>query len=210
MSHSLPAARLPRQFYAQPTLQAARALLGARLVRRLDGLRLAGIIVETEAYIGEDDLGCHARAGRTPRTALMYGAPGHAYIYFTYGMHWLLNCVCEAEGFPAAVLLRAILPVEGVELMRARRAKAQHLPPARWTDGPAKICQALSLTGAHNGLDLCDPAGELWIEVGENLPDSSVTFGARVGLNTVPEPWRSLPWRLRVAPQALPGLMPPG
>ena len=150
---------LPQSFFARPTLEVARGLLGMRLVRRLNGARLSGWIVETEAYIGETDLACHARAGKTPRTAVMYGPPGHAYIYFTYGMHWLLNAVTEAEGFPAAVLLRAIQPVEGLEEMAARRAG---VPPARWTDGPGKLCRALALDGQQNDINLCDPSGELY------------------------------------------------
>ena len=104
---------LPHEFFARPTLTVARALLGMRLVRLLDGQRLSGVILEAEAYIGETDLGCHAKAGRTRRNAVMYGPPGHAYVYFTYGMHWMLNAVTEPEGFPAAVLLRAMQPQEG-------------------------------------------------------------------------------------------------
>src|SRR5688572_13882499 len=105
---------LPAAFYARPTLTVARELLGARLVRILDGVRLEGLISETEAYVGETDLGCHAKAGRTRRTQVMYGPPGRAYVYFTYGHHWMLNAVTEAEGFPAAVLIRAIQPLQGV------------------------------------------------------------------------------------------------
>ena len=102
--------RLSRSFYMQPTRQLAQALLGCRLVRRWQGQRLSGLIVETEAYVGETDLACHAHVGRTARNAVMYGKPGLAYVYFTYGMHWLLNVVSEAEGFPAAVLIRALEP----------------------------------------------------------------------------------------------------
>jgi DNA-3-methyladenine glycosylase len=178
-------------FYAQPTLSVARQLLGARLVRILDGKRLSGIIIETEAYIGEEDLGCHARSGQTPRNAVMYGPPGHAYVYFTYGMHWCLNAVTEREGFPAAVLLRAIQPVEGLEMISNRRQ-------GRDTFGPAKLTQALGIEGAQNGLDLCNPASGLWIETGEPEADKNVVTGPRVGLFTVPEPWKSLPWRFRI------------
>ncbi len=185
---------LPQSFFARPTLEVARGLLGMRLVRSLNGARLSGWIVETEAYIGETDLACHARAGKTPRTAVMYGPPGHAYIYFTYGMHWLLNAVTEAEGFPAAVLLRAIQPVEGLEEMALRRAG---VPPARWTDGPGKLCRALALDGQQNGLNLCDPSGELFIETGPGVPDIEVLVGPRVGIQSTPEPWRSMPWRFR-------------
>ena len=186
---------LPRDFFARPTLDVARELLGARLVRLDNGQRLAGWISEVEAYIGESDLGCHARAGRTPRTQVMYGPPGHAYVYFTYGMHWCLNFVTEAEGFPAAVLLRAIQPCEGLEIIAARRRPQ---PPAHWTDGPGKVCQALGIDRRHNALDLCSPNSELFIEFSPPIPSENVTIGPRVGLNSVPEPWRSMPWRYKI------------
>ena len=112
---------LPREFYNRPTLTVARELIGTRLVRISEGSMLVGLITETEAYIGETDLACHAKAGRTPRTRVMYGPPGYAYVYFTYGNHWMLNAVTEQEGFPAAVLIRAIQPIEGMEVMSARR-----------------------------------------------------------------------------------------
>ncbi|MEW6093366.1 MAG: DNA-3-methyladenine glycosylase [Chloroflexota bacterium] len=182
---------LPRDFYNRPTLVVARNLLGARLVRVLDGHRLAGIIIEAEAYIGEEDLGCHAKSGKTKRNAVMYGPPGHAYVYFTYGNHWMLNTVTEREGFPAAVLLRAIQPVEGVEVMLQRRN-------GRDTLGPGKLAQALGIDGTLNGADLCAQADGLWIEAGEPVPDEAVVVGPRVGLFTVPEPWKSIPWRFQV------------
>jgi DNA-3-methyladenine glycosylase len=187
--------RLPRSFFARPTLQVARELLGARLVHLDKGVRLAGIIVEAEAYIGEADLGCHAKAGRTPRTAVMFGPPGHAYVYFTYGMHWLFNCITEQEGFPAAVLIRAIDPTDGVEIMSERRKPR---PRRDWANGPAKLTQALGIGQAHNGLDLCAPDGLLFLEPGEPIPDERVTTTPRVGLYTVPEPWKSIPWRFLV------------
>ncbi len=186
---------LPRSFFARPTLEVARDLLGAKLVRVEDGRRISGIIVETEAYVGEGDLGCHARAGLTPRTRVMYGPPGHAYVYFTYGMHWLFNVVTEREGFPAAVLIRAIQVVEGEDLVAVRR---KGRPRREWTNGPAKLCQALHITGDLNGLDLCTPGAPLFLEAGDPVSDSRVTTGPRVGLNTVPEPWKSIPWRFRV------------
>jgi len=164
-------------------------------VRIEAGQRIAGIISETEAYHGEDDLACHARAGRTPRTSVMYGQPGHAYIYFNYGMHWLLNFVTEVEGFPAAVLLRGIIPTEGLDIIAIRR---QGRPRYQWTDGPAKICQALGIDGDLNGIDLCRPDSELFIEEGCEIPESSVTIHHRVGLNSVPEPWKSIPWRFKL------------
>jgi len=182
---------LPRRLYEQPTLEVARALLGARLVRILDGVRLAGLITETEAYIGEQDLGCHARAGRTRRNAVMYGPAGHAYVYFTYGMHWMLNAVTEAPGFPAAVLIRALQPLEGEpEITRRRQGRDTH--------GPAKLTQALGIDLGLNGADLCDPASLLWIEAGECIPDGQVVCGPRVGLQSVPEPWKSIAWNFQL------------
>jgi DNA-3-methyladenine glycosylase len=183
---------LPHHFYAQPTLQVARGLLGTRLVRILDGVRLEGVITETEAYVSEEDLGCHAKSGKTKRNAVMYGPPGYAYVYFTYGNHWMLNTVTEREGFPAAVLIRAIEPVEGVEIMLQRRN-------GRDTLGPGKLAQALGIDGALNGVDLCTQASGLWIEAGEPVPDTAVVTGPRVGLYSVPEPWKSIPWRFRVS-----------
>ncbi len=185
------AAILPAEFYGRPALTVARALLGAKLVRIDGGRRLAGVITETEAYIGEEDLGCHAKAGRTARTAIMYGPPGHASVYFTYGMHWMLNAVAEREGFPAAVLIRAIQPLEGLKIISARRKGGD-------TAGPAKLTQALGIDRALNGIDLTTKSAGLWIEAGLPVPDSAVQVGPRVGLYTVPEPWKSKPWRFRI------------
>jgi DNA-3-methyladenine glycosylase len=166
----------------------ARDLIGSRLVRILDGARSAGLITETEAYIGEEDLACHARAGRTPRTAVMYGEPGHAYVYFTYGNHWMLNIVTEREGFPAAVLIRAIHAVEGVEAISKRRQ-------GRDTRGPGKLCQALGIDKRLNGADITASTGGLWIEEGISVPGALVVTTPRIGLNKTPEPWLSKPWR---------------
>ena len=182
---------LSREFYNRSTLKVARDLIGARLVRNLDGQRLVGFITETEAYISQNDLACHARAGITPRTQVMFGEAGHAYVYFTYGNHWMLNVVTERVGFPAAVLIRAIQPIEGVDVMIERRN-------GRDTFGPGKLCQALGITKRENGVDLTDTAGGLWIEPGVHIPNSLVTKGPRVGLNNTPEPWLSKPWRFLV------------
>ena len=176
-------------------LQVARGLLGMRLVRLLEGQRISGVIVEAEAYDGEADLACHARAGRTPRTEVMYGPPGRAYIYFTYGMHWCLNCVTGPQGYPAAVLLRAIWPEEGLELIAARRAGR---PQPEWCNGPAKLTQALGIDGRLNGIDLTSIQAGLWIEAGQPAAEANVSVGPRVGIQNVPEPWRSKPWRFRV------------
>lgn len=188
---------LPRKFYdRRPTLTVARELLGTVLVRVEKGVRASGIITETEAYIGESDLACHAKARITPRTAIMYGAPGRAYIYLNYGIHWMLNVVTEREGFPAAVLIRAIEPLEGIEIIASRRGKQ---PRAKWTDGPGKLAQALGIDKTFNGVDLCSKENGLWIEVGEKIPDERVIRSSRVGINSAPEPWRSKPWRFLVA-----------
>ncbi|MEO8357807.1 MAG: DNA-3-methyladenine glycosylase, partial [Chloroflexota bacterium] len=159
---------LPRSFYNRPTLTVARELIGARLVRILDGVKLAGLITETEAYISGKDLACHAKAGITPRTAVMFEEPGHAYVYFTYGAHWMLNVVTERVGFPAAVLIRAIQPIEGVDVMLERRN-------GRDTFGPGKLCQAMGITKSENGVDLTETSGSLWIEAGVKVPNSAVT-----------------------------------
>jgi DNA-3-methyladenine glycosylase len=161
-----------------------------RLVRVQAGQRLSGLITEAEAYIGQEDLACHAHTGKSKRNAVMFGPPGFAYVYFTYGMHWMLNAVTEPDGSPAAVLLRAIQPLEGLELIAARRE-------GRDTIGPGKLTQALGIDGSLNGIDLCDPASGLWIEPGVPVPDRAVLTGPRIGLYTVPEPWKSMPWRFR-------------
>jgi DNA-3-methyladenine glycosylase len=188
--------RLTRDFFGQPTLRVARQLLGCVLVhqQKINGRtrRVSGLIVETEAYCGEQDLGCHAKAGRTPRTSVMYGPPGHAYVYFTYGNHWLFNCIARAEGQPHAVLIRAIQPLEGLDLI-ARRRSGQ--PEPRWTDGPGKLTQALGIDGRHNGADLASATAIIFIEAGQPVPSRLVRTGPRIGLYTVPEPWKSKPWR---------------
>lgn len=189
---------LPPSFYDRPTLTVARELLGARLVRIQDGVRLSGLIVEIEAYIGETDLGCHARAGKTARTRVMYGPPGRTYVYFAYGMHWMLNVVTEQAGFPAAVLIRALELETGQDLVAARRAPAK---PADWTNGPAKLARAFGIDMSQNELDLTQAPSSLWIEPGVVISDASVTIGPRVGLYSVPEPWKSLPWRFLVKKQ---------
>lgn len=185
---------LPQTWYKRDVLEVAHDLLGKRLVRLLNGQRLSGIIIEAEAYRGEEDLACHARVGRTQRTEVMYGPPGRAYVYFTYGKHWMLNTVCSDEGFPAAALIRAILPLEGIDAIAAAR---QGRPPAQWTDGPAKLTQALKIDRDLNGANLTSVESQLWIEEGINVPDAWVITGPRVGIDGVPEPWLSLPWRFK-------------
>ncbi len=187
--------RLSRNFFTQNTVTVARELLGKKLVRLENDQRISGTITETEAYRGEEDLACHARSGQTPRTKVMYGPPGHAYIYFNYGIHWLLNFVTENEGYPAAVLIRGIEPAEGLDIISERR---KGRPRSQWTNGPAKICQALNLDNKLNGVDICATQVVLFVEEGKQIPDTDVTISSRVGLNNVPEPWRSIPWRFKI------------
>jgi len=190
------AKRLPRDFFAKPTVDVARQLLGCVLVRveKTSGQsrRTSGIITETEAYCGEEDLGCHAKAGRTKRTEVMYGPAGHAYIYFTYGNHWMLCVVTQGENEPHAILIRAMQPMEGKDMI-ARRRKGQ--PESKWTDGPGKLTKALRLDGKFNGADLTSSKAIIFIEAGQPIPNNQVTIGPRIGLYTVPEPWKSKPWR---------------
>ncbi len=189
---------LKREFYDRPTLEVTQALLGTRLVRQEDGLRLAGIITETEAYVGSEDLGSHAHVGRTRRNQVMFGPPGHAYVYFTYGVHWCFNVVTERVDYPAAVLIRAFAPTEGLEVISRRRS-------GRDTFGPAKLTQALHIDGNMNGLDLCDAGSGLWIEAGLPVEASQIIARPRVGFNNVPEPWKSIPWNFSIDPFSLPG-----
>jgi DNA-3-methyladenine glycosylase len=185
------ALQLSRRFFARPTLAVARRLLNQRLVHVYQGERLSGIIVETEAYIGEDDSAAHSFHGRTSRTAIMYGAPGQAYVYFTYGMHWMLNFVTESEGFPAAVLVRALLPEEGIETMRRLRGRE---PLAA---GPARLCQALAIDRSLLGEDITT-SERLFVERRPQLPDSKVQSTPRIGIGYADALARERPWRFMV------------
>ena len=144
--------KLNRKFYDRSTLRVAKELLGKYLVVQKDGHLLSGKIVETEAYVGFKDPASHACRGMTPRNEVMFGKPGYAYVYLTYGMHHCLNLVTEREGYPAAVLIRALQPVDGVELMKKRRGRRKLRD---LTSGPAKLCQALGVDRELNGADLC-------------------------------------------------------
>lgn len=190
--------RLTHSFFARDTLTVARDLLGCILVRVLEGKRVAGRIVEVEAYVGEEDQACHGHRGRTPRNAVMFGPAGISYIYFIYGMYWLFNVVAkpsDLKDYPAAVLIRALEPVEGLDLMQARRIRR---PQAEWTSGPGRLTMALEIDGSLNGIDLSAPGSPLFFEVGETIPDDRVLVGPRVGLK-IPEPWQNKPWRFRIA-----------
>jgi len=191
--------RLPRRFYGQRTTDVARKLLGRRLARVVDGVRLSGVIVETEAYAGLDDKASHASRGRTPRTAIMYGPPGHAYIYCIYGMYHCLNFVTERDGYPAAVLVRAVEPVEGLDQMRGNRASPARRTPLKDRDlarGPGRLCMAMEIDRTLNGADLRDDA--IFVEAGPGGPSSQIVARPRVGVDYA-EGCRDWPWRFYVA-----------
>lgn len=188
---------LDREFYTQDATTVARALLGATLVRRVEGKRVSGMIVETEAYRTREDLASHGYDAPTERSRLMWDVPGHAYIYLIYGLHWLLNVVCEPAGDPAAVLIRALEPREGRMTMALNRAAR---PISEWTSGPGRLTLALGIDGALNGVDVTTDAAGVWIEAGDPIPDDAVRTGPRVGLGQrVTEPWLSQPWRWWIA-----------
>ncbi|MDP9179585.1 MAG: DNA-3-methyladenine glycosylase [Gemmatimonadota bacterium] len=169
---------LPRDFYDRETEIVARELLGTILeCRTTEGLA-GGIIVETEAYIGEHDAACHAAAGRTRRTEPLYGPPGIAYVYFIYGMHWCINAVTRAKGLPSAVLIRALEPADGMSLMRQRRPKARS--DRELTNGPGKLCSALGVDRSMNGLPL--QRYPVVIRHGDTVSDRDVEVTARIGI----------------------------
>jgi DNA-3-methyladenine glycosylase len=185
---------LPRAFYARPTLEVARDLLGKVLVHETAAGRASGMIVETEAYIGEDDPACHAAPGPTPRNAPLYGPPGFAYVYFNYGMHYLVNAVTEPEGAPAAVLIRALVPLEGVAAMRRRRVRgtgrrAADLDVHEICRGPGNLTRALGIGLGQNRADLTH--GALVVEDHDTTP-GRVAWGPRIGIRAgVDRPWRA-------------------
>ena len=179
---------LPRDFYARPTLEVARDLIGKVLVHDSRHGPASGIIVETEAYIGEADPACHAAPGLTKRNAPLYGPPGVAYVYLNYGIHYLVNAVTEPEGSPAAVLIRALEPLEGEALMQRRRGRSSSLPPASLCRGPGNLTKALGISLKDNCADLT--CGRLRIE-DRALPPRPVVWGPRVGISVgVDHAWR--------------------
>ena len=186
--------RLGRSFFARDTLVVARELLGQRLVAAGVEGRTSGFIVEVEAYVGEGDRASHARSGPTQRNRAMYGPAGCAYVYFIYGMHYCLNIVTGEDGFPAAVLIRALEPVEGTQEMETRRGGKRGVELA---NGPAKLCQALAVGRQHDGVDMCAPNATLFVEWGRTLPEDSIVRGPRVGVRG-DERACTVPWRLYV------------
>ena len=182
--------RLARDFFARPTLTVARELLGCRLVRRLGDIQMSGLITETEAYVGEDDKACHAAVGRTVRNTVMYSEPGHLYVYLIYGMHHCLNIVTETAGYPAAALIRGLVPDTGIQHMRRHRAGR---PDRELTNGPGKICAALKINLRHNGLDLVTNPN-IFIELGQPVTNECVESTPRIRVSgddrAVTAPWR--------------------
>lgn len=193
--------RFTRRFSRADSASLARRLLGQRLVRMLDdGSRIAGIIVETEAYLGEVDRAAHSFGGRrTPRNEAMYAEGGAAYVYFTYGLHFCFNVVAGRTDEPIAVLVRALEPAEGSEFMRAFRARraSEGLPDTLLCSGPARLCQALAIDRSHNGLDLTE-SDHLWIERGRRVPPAAIAAGPRIGIDSAGV-WARKPLRFWIA-----------
>ena len=178
---------LTRDFYDRETEIVAREMLGTILECRTAEGTASGMIVEAEAYIGEHDPACHAAVGRTKRTTPLYGRPGMSYVYFIYGVHWCFNAVTREEGLPSAVLVRAIQPLTGMDLMRARRGpKVQEV---NLTNGPGKLCEALGIDASMNDLSL--QRYPLVIRAGETVSDADVEVGPRIGIT------KAADWPLR-------------
>ena len=181
-----PALSVPRSFYDRPTEEVARDLLGAVLEHRSAEGVVRGRIVETEAYLGPHDPACHAAAGLTARTRTLHGPPGTAYVYFIYGMHWCFNAVTREEGHGSAVLVRALEPLSGLDLMRDRRGVERDV---ELTSGPARLCDAFAITRAQDGVSL--QRGALRILEGREVPDEEVVIGPRIGIR------KAADWPLR-------------
>jgi DNA-3-methyladenine glycosylase len=178
---------LPRDFYDRDTEAVAREMLGTVLECETPEGTASGIVVETEAYLGEHDLACHAAAGRTTRTEALYGPPGMSYVYFIYGMYWCFNAVTREEGLPSAVLVRALEPLDGIALMHRRRPHAKK--SVDLTNGPGKLCRALGIVGSMSGRSL--QRKPLVLREGEPVTESKVDTSTRIGIT------RSADWPLR-------------
>jgi DNA-3-methyladenine glycosylase len=183
----LPGTLMPRGFFARQPDVVARAVLGKLLVRKTPDALLAGRIVEVEAYFGEGDPAAHAAAGRTARNGVLFGAPGHAYVYFIYGMHSCLNISCEPEGQAGSVLVRALEPLQGLAQMATWRGLTPHASPRLLTSGPGRLCQAFGITRAgFNGVDLLSDDSELQLrEDGYEAP--AILATPRIGISKAAE-----------------------
>ncbi|MBI1803820.1 MAG: DNA-3-methyladenine glycosylase [Ignavibacteriae bacterium] len=188
--------KLPRSFYRRPTLTVAKDLLGKHLVRKLGRSTLIGKIIEVEAYLGEKDPASHAYRGLTKRNEVMFKEGGHLYVYFTYGMHYCCNVVTEKEGIGHAVLLRAIEPIEGIEMMWKNRKFTTNLTDETdyrmLTNGPAKLCQAFGIRKNENGINL--RGNLIFLTEGENISRSSTRATTRIGITV----GRELRWRFYI------------
>ena len=181
----MPPPRLSRRFFARPTIVVAQALLGHTLFHETSQGLVGGRIVEVEAYRGPQDPGSHAYRGMTRRNSVMFGPPGHLYVYFTYGMHHCCNVVTEKDGVAGAVLLRAVEPTHGLDIMETRRITDD---PHLLAKGPGRLCQAFGFAREHDGLDLVD--GPAWISRTKRLK-APIKASARIGLRAgIDEPWR--------------------
>ena len=187
------AKKLPRSFYSRSTLQVAQDLIGKVLVRDFDGRRLSGRIVETEAYVGPHDLACHASKGHTPRTSIMFGSAGYAYVYMIYGFYFCLNVVTERDGYPAAALIRGVEPLENLDFMRQLRNNPER--DTSIASGPGKLCMAMSIDRRLNGEDLLGQT--LWIE-DRKLDSGPILTSPRVGVDYAGE-YKDKPWRFYLA-----------
>lgn len=182
-------ARLPHDFYLRDAREVARDLLGRTLVTTIDGLRTSGQIIETEAYLGKEDMASHAFRGLTGRNSAMFLSGGHAYIYFIYGMYHCFNVVTGDEGTGEAVLIRGLRPIDGVETMRMRRGGTPRHDTAL-TDGPGKLTIALGIGPALNGTDLNDDP-RIWIDEGSPLGADEILATPRIGITkSMEHPWR--------------------
>ena len=178
---------LPRSFYLDSPEIVARKLLGKLITRRINGKKVAGRIVELEAYLGLDDPAAHAFAGKTARNAVIFGPPGFAYVYFIYGMYYCLNVSCQPDGHAGCVLIRALEPVDGLETMARFRKLPASARPQLLTSGPGRLCQALDITrAAHNGLDLTSRKSVLQIHDDGFEPDL-VRSTPRIGIRKAVE-----------------------
>jgi len=196
--------KLPRKFYNQPTLKVAKLLLGKFLVRKIGKRKVVGKIVETEAYVGPKDLASHASRGKTPRTEVMFGPPGHAYVYLIYGLNYCFNIVTERKDYPAAVLIRAVEPIEGIDLMYQHRKSIKRKKSIfnfsfltfNLTNGPGKLCQAFKIDKKLNNADLT--GNILWVEDrGIKISPKDIVATKRIGVDYAKE-YKDKPWRFYI------------